>query len=204
MSIFCPAKTLKYEELRTKLREYLYISLSHNYNLTCSDNQNQTIACPNGFCQLTGNFTSTIDRKCVSHGNGTNPSGILIGSNSMEGSDAIETIAYACNKAMCNGADADKKVRQLLIDYGLFGTKIAPPPSSAMTTSQNSEMTTPQSSETKTPQNSAMTTSQNSEMTTPQSSETTTPQNSAMTTSYQTMMNFQWVLLLIMTSLFTI
>ncbi len=180
MSISFPAKTLKYEELRTKLREYLYISLSHNYNLTCSDNQNQTIACPNGFCQLTGNFTSTIDRKCVSHGNGTNPSGILIGSNSMEGSDAIETIAYACNKAMCNGADADKKVRQLLIDYGLFGTKIEPPQSSTKTTLRGFAMTTPQSSE------------------------MTTPQSSAMTTSYQTMMNFQWVLLLIMTSLFKI
>jgi len=102
---------------------------------------------------LTRKGISTVDRRCAPQGKGANPSGILISSNSIEGPDAEATFIYACNKAMCNGADTDAKVRNLLIEYELLETKNPPSP------------------------------------------------NSAMTILHQTMMNFQWMLLLIMTNL---
>lgn len=120
-------KTFKHQELRTKLLEHLYTDTLFNPHLTCSNNQGKTIDCPNGFCQLTGNITTTIDRQCVSQGKGTNPAGIQIGLNNIEGLDNVTTIIYACNKVMCNGADTDKNVRELLNDYGIFGTKNPPP-----------------------------------------------------------------------------
>ncbi len=147
-------RTFKHEELRTKLKEHLYSDNLIDPKLVCADNQGKTIDCANGFRQLTGNLTSTIDRRCISQSKGTNPSGIQIDSTSMEGFGNGTTIIYACNKAMCNGADTYDKVRQLLNDYGIFGTQNSPP----------------------------------------------SPSNSAMTTVYQT--HFQWVLLLLMTSLF--
>ncbi len=146
-------KNLKHEELRTKLSQHLYTPLSYIADLKCSNNQDQTVDCRNGFCQLTRKGISTVDRRCAPQGTGANPSGILISSNSMEGPDAEATFIYACNKAMCNGADTDAKVRQLLIEYELLETK-NPPPSS-----------------------------------------------SAMKILHQTMMNFQWMLLLTITSL---
>ncbi len=121
----------------------LYVS-----DLTCSDNQGQTVNCINGFCHLTRVGISTVDLRCVPEGKGANPSGITIASNIIERSDATVTISYACNKAMCNGADTDAKVQQLLIEYELWGAE-----------------------------------------------------SSAVTILHQTMMNFQWILLLTMTSL---
>ena len=151
------AKTLKYQELRTKLTEQLYIPLLANANLACSDNEGKRVACPNGFCQLTGSATS-VDRKCVPQGPGVNPEGIQIVHTSTEESGDTTIIIYACNKDICNGADTDGKVRQLLNEYGL--------------PSVNSSL--------------------------PQTD------SSAMAISHQTMLSFQWVLLLLMTSLFKI
>jgi hypothetical protein len=169
--IFCPVKTLKHEELRTKLRELLYTSLSYVSNLTCSNNQGQTVNCANGYCQLIYKDTSNVDRRCVPQDQGANPSGIAILKNSADAPDGEANIVYACNKAMCNGAETAEKVRQLLIEYGLLTTTTTNPPSS----------------------NSAMTTTAN-----PSSSD------SAMTTVHHTMMNFLWMVFLIMTNLLNI
>ena len=109
---------MKYQELRTKLIEQLYTPPLANANLACSDNEGKRVACPNGFCQLTGSATS-VDRKCVPQGPGDNQLGIQIIHISMEESSNVTTIIYACNKDMCNGADADKKTGELLNEYGL-------------------------------------------------------------------------------------
>jgi hypothetical protein len=169
---FLPVKNLKYEELRTKLRERLYADILNVFNLTCSDNEGQIVNCPNGFCQLARKGISIVDRRCIPQGNGTNPSGIIISSNSIEGPNAEATFIYACNKAMCNGAETDTQVRQLLIVYGLLPS--SDDISQVITTITPTGTTTPP------------------------------PGNSAMTTLHQTIMNFQWMFILIITNLLKI
>jgi len=95
------------------LRQHLYTPNSHVSDLTCSDNQNQTVNCPNEFCQLIRKGISNVDRRCVPQGKSANPSGIIISSNSMEEPDAETIVSYACNKVMCNGAEIDIQVQQL-------------------------------------------------------------------------------------------
>lgn len=166
---FFVVKNFKHVELRTKLKERLYSGHSNVYNLTCSNNQGQTIECPNGFCRLIRRDISNVDRICVSQGPSNNPSGILIQSNSMEGLNTEIMFIYACNKPMCNGVETDAYVQQLLKQY-------EPSPSSIAIASNITE-------------------------TTPSTTTISSKGNSVMVTLHHTIINFQWMLLLIMTVL---
>ncbi|CAF2464351.1 unnamed protein product [Rotaria sp. Silwood2] len=120
--VFFLVKNLKYVEVQTKLGELLHSDQSFVVNLTCSNNYNQSIECPNGYCQLIRRGTSNIDRKCIPQGGNINPSGIMIESNTMEGQDAESTFTYACTKQMCNGITTGEEVQTLLMQYGLLPT----------------------------------------------------------------------------------
>ena len=116
-NIFILVKEFKHYELRTKLRELLYDPRPYNPNLTCADNGDKTVACPNGFCRLVAVELNTVDRQCVPAGDMANPSGVMIGPNSMEGSNFDPFYTYACNKQMCNDRETLEKVRKLLREY---------------------------------------------------------------------------------------
>jgi hypothetical protein len=213
-------------------------------NLTCSDNQGQTVPCSNGFCQLIRNGISNVDRKCIPQGEGVNPSGILIGSNSPEVPDDEQTLIYACNKPMCNGAETDAQIRQLLVQYELLPSSYISASNTTETTTLVTNPTTSRSTNvtvtgttlsvtspeimttrittmtagpanatttvrtplttnpgTNIPSVSSTTTSRTISSTT---SINATSRNAAMTTLHSTIMNYQWVLLLIMTVLLKI
>ena len=188
-------------------------------SLTCANNQGQAVSCPNGFCQLTRKGLSVVDRTCVPQGRGSNPSGIMISSNTMEGPETEALFVYACNKPMCNGAETDLKIRQALVQSGLLRSSYLSP--SELTSPMTTEITTMTSriinsnttgittltsriinsnitgvtssvttSGTNTPIRSSNTTTAN----TP-----TTSTNAATTTFRQTIINYQWMLFLIMT-----
>ncbi|CAF0845891.1 unnamed protein product [Rotaria sp. Silwood1] len=170
-------KNLKYDEIQTKLSNLLHSDQSFVANLTCSNNNDQSIQCPNGYCQLTRKGTSNIDRQCVPQSSNINPSGIMIQSNTVEEPDAEASLTYACTKPMCNGIRADEQVQNLLVQYGLLPVLNTIPVVQETTTTTTTTTTT---------------------------IHTSSQPNAAMTTLHQPMMNFQWMLLLIITILLKI
>lgn len=131
------------DKLQTKLVDHLYYPLQAVSNLTCSNNQGETVSCGNGFCQLSATGTRIIDQKCVPQNGGANPYGILVGSTNIDGSVTEETVIYSCNKAMCNGFETAQKVHNLLHDYKLTATNqfvtSPPPPTTTSTTPKPSK-----------------------------------------------------------------
>lgn len=102
------------------MHEHLYTPIASVADLKCANNQNQAVPCANGFCQLIRSKTSNVDRRCMPQGRSANPSGMMITSTTTEGSDNETNIIYVCNKPMCNGAETDVKVQELLKEYGLW------------------------------------------------------------------------------------
>ncbi|CAF1219335.1 unnamed protein product [Adineta ricciae] len=107
-------------ELRTKLQERLYSAQLNSPDLTCANNQGQTIQCQNGFCHLVCRGPTSVDRICVSQGQGTNPSGIVIKTTTNPALYTERSYIYACNKPMCNGVEIEASVQQLLEQYELM------------------------------------------------------------------------------------
>jgi hypothetical protein len=178
--VFFLVKNFEHVELRTKLRERLYSVQSHVHNLTCSNNQGQTVFCPNGFCRLIRRGISNVDRICVSQGTGSNPSGIIIQLYSMDGFNNETMFTYACNKPMCNGVETDAQVQQLLQQYVVSPTLVTLSLATTEKTPSTENITTlPEV----TPSTENVTTSSKG--------------NSVMTTVYQTVATLQWMLLLI-------
>jgi len=77
----------------------LYSPISYVSDLKCSNTQDQTVNCHNGFCQLIRKGISDGDYRYVPEGKGANPSRIIIASNRIEEPDAEATFIYACNKS---------------------------------------------------------------------------------------------------------
>ncbi|CAF1293390.1 unnamed protein product, partial [Rotaria sordida] len=110
-------KNLQYDEVQTKLRELLHSDQSYVFNLTCSNNQNQS---------------ENINR-----------SGIIIESNTMEEPDTEASFTCVCTKLMCNGIQKYAQVQQLLLQYGLLPlSDIIPPVIQETTTTTLTTMRT--------------------------------------------------------------
>ncbi|CAF1295138.1 unnamed protein product [Adineta steineri] len=210
-------KNFKYDEFRGKLRERLYVPQLYVHNLTCSNNQNESVMCPNGFCRLIRGDESHVDRSCISQGPNINPSGIFIQSNTEGRSNTTTIFTYACNKPMCNGAETDAYVKQLIDEYELSSVVLAtttettktvtPSTTTTVTTSRTSTTVTtttkPIVTTTEKPAVvTALATNKPAAITTEDSTTTTTPEsNAAPGILYVTCMNFQWIFPLIVTIL---
>ncbi|CAF4258676.1 unnamed protein product, partial [Rotaria sordida] len=110
-------ENLQYDEVQTKLRELLHSDQSYVFNLTYSNNQNQS---------------ENINR-----------SGIIIELNTMEGPDTEASFTYVCTKPMCNGIQTYAQVQQLLLQYGLSPlSDIIPPVIQETTTTTLTTMRT--------------------------------------------------------------
>ncbi|CAF1221587.1 unnamed protein product [Adineta steineri] len=207
-------KTFKHDEFRGKLRERLYFSNPYVHDLTCSNNQDESVPCPNGFCRLIRGDESHVDRSCVSQGLGINPSGIFIQSNTEGRSNTTTIFTYACNKPMCNGAETDAYVKQLIDEYELSSivlattaetTKTVTPSTTITVTTSRTVTTTTKPMVTTTEKPAVVTplaTNKPATITTEDSTTTTTPEsNAALGILYVTCMNFQWILPLVITIL---
>lgn len=117
--LFFVARTLKHAEVREKLMEKLYTVSSNNANLTCANNHNEAVPCPNGYCQLLQATETSFDRRCVEKGSGNNPGGLLAVSTIDEKFGNVSLLQYSCNKPMCNGMEAGNQVREILLAYQL-------------------------------------------------------------------------------------
>jgi len=186
-------KNFDHVELRAKLRERLYSVQLNVHNLTCSNNQGQTVLCPNGFCRLIRRGISNVDRICVSQGTGSNPSGIIIQLDSMDGFNNETMFTYACNKPMCNGVETDAQVQQLLQQYVVSPTSVTMSLATTEVTPSTKNITISSKATPSTENITALSEA------TPSTENVTTSskENSAMTTLYQTMATLQWMLLLI-------
>ncbi len=107
----------------TKLRDDLQSQLfnsSDSANLLCENNQNRTVPCPNGFCQLINDGESGFTRNCIPNDFPAYPPGIFIGSSTVGDFEKESPFMYTCNQHMCNNLEMAEKVQRLLADYGLL------------------------------------------------------------------------------------
>ncbi len=105
--------------LQKKLQSDL-INSSNSADLLCENNQNETIPCPNGFCQLINNGESSFTRNCIPEGFSAFPRSILIGSSMIEDFENQSAFMYICNQYKCNNLTMAEMVRKLLAQYGLL------------------------------------------------------------------------------------
>ncbi|UJR23161.1 hypothetical protein I4U23_026180 [Adineta vaga] len=106
-------------ELREKLQSKLYNSSDSTY-LSCENNQNETIPCPNGYCQLINNGESDYTRNCIPEGFSILPPGIFIASSMVNDFDTKAPFMYICNQNMCNNMELAEYVQNSLTQYGLL------------------------------------------------------------------------------------
>ncbi|CAF1298149.1 unnamed protein product [Adineta steineri] len=105
--------------LRGDLQSKLYNSSNSN-DLLCENNQNETIPCPNGFCQLTDNGEFGYTRNCIPKDSATFSPSILIGSSMVNEFEKRSPFMYICNQRMCNNLSMAQEIRRTLADYGLL------------------------------------------------------------------------------------
>jgi hypothetical protein len=81
--------------------------------LTCHNNEEQEIPCPNGCCELSSNGKSGFTRKCI-----TDPCGadqkVTIDQQVLGAPNVESTFSYRCNKPKCNDKKNAQKVHDLL------------------------------------------------------------------------------------------
>ncbi|CAF1282000.1 unnamed protein product [Adineta ricciae] len=105
---------------RAELQPDLYNSSHATDDLSCDNNQNQTIPCPNGLCQLIYDGESQYIRNCIPNGFSVLPPGIFIASSMIDSFKNESSFIYICNRNRCNNMSMARKVRQTLKDYGLL------------------------------------------------------------------------------------
>ncbi|CAF1295157.1 unnamed protein product [Adineta steineri] len=105
--------------LRGELQLKLYNS-SNSTNLLCENNQNETIPCPNGFCQLIDDGKSGFTRNCIPKDSATFLPSILIGSSMVNDFEKRSPFMYICNQRMCNNLSMAQEIRGTLSQYGLL------------------------------------------------------------------------------------
>jgi hypothetical protein len=101
------------------LKSFLFNS-SNSADLLCENNQNETIPCPNGLCQLIDNGESSFTRNCIPEGFSAFTPSILIASSLVEQFENQSSFMYFCNQNLCNNLTMAKKVQGLLAQSGLL------------------------------------------------------------------------------------
>jgi hypothetical protein len=110
----CLAQHFKYSELWAKLADRLYDDPDNPENLVCADNQDKTVPCPYGFCQLISIDSSSFSRRCVRNDSIPNPYGVILTSKTILKTEIESSVVYTCNKPMCNNLAMAKEVRDLV------------------------------------------------------------------------------------------
>ncbi|CAF1298326.1 unnamed protein product [Adineta steineri] len=105
--------------LRGELQLKLYNSSNAN-DLLCENNQNETIPCPDGFCQLIDNGEFGNTRNCIPKDSATFSPSILIGSSMVNDFEKRSPFMYICNQRMCNNLSMAQEIRGTLSQYGLL------------------------------------------------------------------------------------
>lgn len=106
-------------KLREKFQTELFNS-SKSVDLLCENNENRTIPCPNGFCQLINDGESGLIRNCIPEGFSSLPPGILIRSSMVEDFKKKSPFMYICNQHMCNNLTVAQTVKESLSQHGLL------------------------------------------------------------------------------------
>jgi hypothetical protein len=101
------------------LRSYLFNS-SNSADLLCENNQNQTVPCPNGVCQLIDNGESSFTRNCIPEGFSAFSPSILIASSLVQQFEVKSSFMYFCNQHLCNNLTIAAKVQASLAQFGLL------------------------------------------------------------------------------------
>jgi hypothetical protein len=92
----------------------LYEDVEDPAKLTCANNDDKPVACPNGFCQLISSDSSSFSRSCVLNTSVPDPYAVLLESKTISEKEIQSTLTYTCNKNMCNNLAMAKEVRSLL------------------------------------------------------------------------------------------
>ncbi len=101
------------------MKSFLFNS-SNSADLLCENNQNETIPCPNGLCQLIHNGESSFTRNCIPEGFSAFTPSILIASSLVEQFKNQSSFMYFCNQNLCNNLTMAKNVQGSLARFGLL------------------------------------------------------------------------------------
>ena len=112
-------ETSKIGQLREKFRSEL-LNSTDSADLVCENNRNDTVPCPNGFCQLINDGDSGFARHCIPKGFSYFSPSIFIGSSMMEQFDNKSAFMYICNQPMCNNLITAEKIHSSLAQLGLL------------------------------------------------------------------------------------
>ncbi len=125
---FIIGKKLNHTLLQNDLREQLYNVSSPVDKLTCHNNEEQEIPCPNGCCELISNGEFGFTRKCIVSQCGADQK-VTIEQHVIGEPNVESTFSYKCNKPMCNDKKNAEKVRDLLKrNWLLTPTGVEPDP----------------------------------------------------------------------------
>lgn len=119
MLIYYTVDISRISKLRENLQSELFNS-SNSAGLLCENNQNRTVPCPNGFCQLINDGESNFTRNCISEGISSFPPSILVGSSMVEEFEKKSPFMYTCNQHMCNNLQMAQRIQELLEQHGLL------------------------------------------------------------------------------------
>lgn len=135
MLFFCLAQRFRYSELWANLVTRLYDATVDPESLVCADNDDKSVKCPYGFCQLINNDLTSFSRRCVSNGSMPNPYGVTLQSKTITETEIASTMTYTCNKNMCNNLAMAKEVRNLLEVRKMLINSVTTTTTAATTTS---------------------------------------------------------------------
>ena len=107
------AKAVNNSTLISNLHELRYRSDTETTNLTCANDHDQEISCPNGCCVLQSTGKSAFVQSCRRISCQNLPT-LVIESNVVGDADVESSFTYRCNKPMCNSVEKAGKVRALL------------------------------------------------------------------------------------------
>lgn len=105
--------------LQENLKSSLFNS-SNSADLLCKNNQNETVPCPNGLCQLIHNGEFSFIRNCIPEGFSAFQPSILIASSLVEQFENKSSFMYFCNQHLCNNLIMAEKVQESLAQFGLL------------------------------------------------------------------------------------
>ncbi|UJR10995.1 hypothetical protein I4U23_015179 [Adineta vaga] len=135
---YIDVRNLEYAELWAHLVTRLYDSRSEPNKLTCTNDQDASVSCSEGFCQLISNDLLTFSRTCVPKGTMSNPYGIILESKTIPGKDIESSIMYTCNRPMCNSLTMANEILHLLQIRELLSPIIVTTTTSTTTTESSS------------------------------------------------------------------
>ena len=108
------------------MQSYLFNS-TDSADLLCENNQNETVPCPNGLCQLIYNGESGFTRNCIPEGFLAFTPSILIASSLVEQFENESSFTYFCNQPQCNNLATANAVHHSLAQYALLTPFNRPP-----------------------------------------------------------------------------